>query len=148
MPDDPRTPDAPHPQPEQGGGVAVAPTPAPTPARTRPRPASKPDPERPWLWHVVLLDDDAHTYEYVMAMMQELFAHPLERAFQIAQRVDAEGRAICLTTHKEHAELKLEQIRAFGADPLIASCKGAMSARLEPALDGADGAHGNDGNGR
>ena len=90
------------------------------------------------MWNVVLLDDDDHTYEYVMLMMQELFAHDLPKAFKIAQNVDSQGRAICLTTHKEHAELKQEQIHAFGPDRLMASSKGSMSAILEPADFGGE----------
>lgn len=104
-------------------------------ARTQERPRA----QRPVPWNVVLLDDDEHTYEYVIRMMQRLFAHPLEKAVQIAKAVDRDGRAICKTTHKELAELKVEQIHAFGADHLIASCKGAMSAIIEPAeFDGDD----------
>jgi len=88
---------------------------------------------QPTRWHVVLLDDDAHTYEYVMRMTQSLFRVPTERAFQIARTVDGQGRAVCLTTHKEHAELKRDQIHAFGRDPLMAVCVGSMSAVIEPA---------------
>lgn len=130
---------------DQGTSAAtVAPERPPASAR----PQRKAEPQRPRLWHVVLLDDDEHSYEYVIAMMQTLFGHPLERAFQIAQKVDAEGRAVCLTTHREHAELKLKQIRGFGADPLIASCVGAMGALLEPADYDGDGEGGGDGAGR
>ena len=101
--------------------------------------------ERPWLWNVVLLNDEAHTYEYVMKMCGDLFAHPTERAFQIAKRVDAQGRAVLLTTHKEHAELKLEQVHGFGRDELVMGCAGAMSAIIEPAEcgDGDDKPVGN-----
>lgn len=62
----------------------------------------------------------------------ELFGKPLERAFQMAKEVDDTGRVICTTVHKELAELKQEQIHAYGKDALIASCKGAMSAMIEP----------------
>lgn len=119
-------------------------TPSKKPPTARPAPRSKPkaedapDVEQPRAWNVVLLDDDHHSYEYVIHMVQELFRHPLEKAFKIAQRVDGEGRAVCLTTHKEHAELKRDQILAFGKDPLIASCKGSMSAVIEPADFGTD----------
>jgi ATP-dependent Clp protease adaptor protein ClpS len=81
----------------------------------------------------VLLDDDDHSYEYVMIMVQDLFGFGLEKAFAAARKVDAEGRVVCLTTHKEHAELKLEQILGYGADPRIMGCKGSMSAIIEPA---------------
>jgi len=89
--------------------------------------------ERPWLWNVVLIDDDDHSYDYVINLSCKLFAHPVERAVEIAKAVDAQGRVILMTTHKEHAELKRDQIHAFGRDRLISACQGAMSAVLEPA---------------
>lgn len=94
--------------------------------------------DQPVPWNVVLLDDDEHSYEYVIRMMQELFGHSLERAFQIAKTVDTEGRAICLTTHKEHAELKRDQILAYGRDPIMKESKGSMSAIIEPAEFGGE----------
>lgn len=87
---------------------------------------------------MVLLDDQDHSYDYVIKMMMELFGHPLEKAFKIAETVDNDGRAVCLTTHKEHAELKREQILAYGKDGLIASSAGSMSAIIEPAEFGGD----------
>lgn len=111
---------------------------APSKAPVREQAPRPSEPKQPWQWHVVLLNDDDHSYEYVILMMQALFAHPIERAFKIAKTVDSDGRAICLTTHKEHAELKLEQIIAFGKDPLIDRCAGPMSAIIEPADYGDD----------
>jgi ATP-dependent Clp protease adaptor protein ClpS len=96
------------------------------------------DTDDPVPWNVVLIDDDEHSYEYVISMMQELFGHSLEKAFKIAQAVDNDGRAVCLTTHKEHAELKLEQIMAYGRDKLMAESKGSMTAIIEPAEFGGD----------
>src|SRR5262245_56508567 len=84
-------------------------------------------------YHVVLLNDDDHSYEYVIVMLHELFAHPPEKGFLLAQEVDETGRAIVLTTSLEHAELKQEQIHAYGPDPRIDRCKGSMTAELEPA---------------
>ena len=66
-------------------------------------------------------------------MLHELFAHPPEKGFLLAQEVDEKGRAIVLTTSLEHAELKQEQIHAYGPDPRIERCKGSMTAELEPA---------------
>jgi ATP-dependent Clp protease adaptor protein ClpS len=87
-------------------------------------------------YHVVLLNDDDHTYDYVIAMLQQLFGYPREKGFQMAKEVDTTGRVIVLTTTKEHAELKRDQIHAFGPDPLLPRCKGSMSAIIEPAEGG------------
>jgi ATP-dependent Clp protease adaptor protein ClpS len=84
-------------------------------------------------YHVVLLNDDDHTYEYVIEMLKALFAHPVEKGFQLAKIVDTKGRAIVCTTSLERAELKRDQIHAYGPDPRIPRCKGSMSAEIEPA---------------
>lgn len=84
-------------------------------------------------WHVVLLNDDDHTYEYVVEMLMKLFAKSPERAFLHACEVDATGRTIVDTTSKERAELKVEQIHAYGRDPRLPRSQGSMSAEMEPA---------------
>ncbi len=89
-------------------------------------------PKRQPRYHVILWDDDDHSYDYVIRMMQELFGHPYERGYEMACQVDKAGRAICLTTTLEHAELKRDQIHAYGRDRLIAKCQGSMSCSLEP----------------
>jgi len=115
-------------------GTVEPPAAPATPAtRTRPAPVEKPNTDRPKAWHVVLLDSDEHSYEYVIEMMMTIFRHPIEKAFHIASQVDKRGRAVCATTHRELAELRVEQVRGFGMDPRIASCKSAMRCYLEPA---------------
>ena len=100
-------------------------------AVTRRRRKQSGNPKRQPRYHVVLWNDDDHTYEYVVRMMKGLFGHAFEKGFQIAREVDRAGRAVCLTTTKEHAELKRDQIHAFGKDSLISRCQGSMSASIE-----------------
>lgn len=94
--------------------------------------AKKKPPRRQPPYNVILWNDDDHSFEYVIAMMQKLFNHPEAKGRQIAKEVHLTGRAICLTTTLEHAELKRDQVHAFGPDKMIARCKGAMSATIEP----------------
>lgn len=84
-------------------------------------------------YHVILLNDDDHSFEYVIAMLKELFGHPFEKGFQMAKEVHESGRSVVLTTTREHAELKVDQIHAYGPDPGIPRCQGSMSAVAEPA---------------
>jgi len=84
-------------------------------------------------YNVVLLDDDDHSFEYVIVMLKTLFGHPPEKGYKMAMEVHTTGRVIVATTNLEEAELKRDQIRAFGPDPLIPRCKGSMSATVEPA---------------
>ncbi len=89
-------------------------------------------PKRQPRYNVILWNDEDHSYAYVMVMLQELFGHPLEKGYLLATEVDTAGRAIVLTTTREHAELKRDQIHAYGKDSLIANCQGSMSASIEP----------------
>ncbi len=84
-------------------------------------------------YHVVLLDDDDHTFEYVISMLQTLFGYPPEKGFQHANEVNNTGRTILCTTSKERAELKRDQIHGFGADPRLERSKGSMTSIIEPA---------------
>jgi len=84
-------------------------------------------------YNVVLLDDNDHTYDYVVEMLMKLFGHSQAKAFRMACMVDFTGRVIVDTTSMERAELKRDQIHAYGADWRIPHCQGSMSAVIEPA---------------
>jgi ATP-dependent Clp protease adaptor protein ClpS len=84
-------------------------------------------------FNVVLLDDNDHTYEYVIEMLMKVFGHSNELAYQMACEVDRAGRVIVETTTRERAELKRDQIHSYGADWRISHCRGSMSAIVEPA---------------
>jgi len=112
--------------------IEESPAPAAPPARPRADRKNDRRPKRQPRYHVVLWNDDDHTYEYVIAMLRRLFGFPPEKGFLIAEEVDRTGRAIVMTTTREHAELKRDQIHAFGADRLLARSKGSMSASIEP----------------
>ena len=84
-------------------------------------------------YNVILLDDNDHSYEYVIHMLKVLFGHPPDKGYRMAVEVDTTGRVVVATTNLEQAELKRDQIQAFGPDPLIPRCKGSMSATVELA---------------
>jgi ATP-dependent Clp protease adaptor protein ClpS len=88
------------------------------------------------LYHVVLLNDDLHTYDYVIEMLQKLFCHSASAAFQHALEVDTTGRTIVITCGLAEAEFGRDQIHAYGPDPRIESSKSSMRALIEPAGHG------------
>ncbi|MCP5558178.1 MAG: ATP-dependent Clp protease adaptor ClpS [Verrucomicrobiaceae bacterium] len=94
-------------------------------------PEKKPEIEPPY--HVILFDDDEHTYEYVVEMLCAIFSHSVELAFSMAQTVDKNGRVIVATVHKELAELRVEQIQEYGPDANLKGSSGSMKATMEPA---------------
>lgn len=85
------------------------------------------------LFHVVLLDDDDHTYDYVIEMLEKLFLCSQSAAFQHAVEVDTTGRTVVMTCELPQAEFGRDQIHAYGADWRMPRSKGSMSAVLEPA---------------
>ena len=85
------------------------------------------------LYHVVLLDDDQHTYDYVIEMLHNLFLIPATEGFRKAVEVDATGRTIVITCELPHAEFGRDQIHGYGPDWRMPQSKGSMSAVIEPA---------------
>ncbi len=84
------------------------------------------------LYNVVLLDDDDHTYDYVVEMLEKLFALSLSDAWNHAVEVDNTGRTVVITCELEQAEFGRDQIHAYGADWRMPQSKGSMSAVVEP----------------
>ena len=84
------------------------------------------------LYNVVLLDDNEHTYDYVIEMLCKIFCLSVDAAYQRAVEVDKTGRTIVITCEREQAEFGRDQIHAYGADPRMARSKGSMSAIVEP----------------
>ena len=84
-------------------------------------------------YHLILLDDDDHTYQYVVTMLGSVFGYAPEKGFAIACIVDADGQAILMTASLDEVKLKQDQVHGFGADPLMPHSKGSMSAVIEPA---------------
>ncbi len=85
------------------------------------------------LYRVVLLDDDDHTYDYVIEMLQKIFIFSSAEALRHAQEVDAMGRTILITCELSEAEFGRDQIHAYGRDWRMDRSQGSMSAIVEPA---------------
>jgi len=83
-------------------------------------------------YHVIIWNDEVHTYEYVIELLMQLFSHSLEKAYQITKEVDKAGKGIAWTCHMELAELKRDQILAYGPDWRMAQSKSSIRATIEP----------------
>jgi len=80
---------------------------------------------------LILLDDDHHTYQYVIAMLAAVFGYSTEKGFAIACVVDSQGQAILMTGSRDEVELKQQLVHAFGPDPLMEQSAGSMTAIIE-----------------
>ena len=82
-------------------------------------------------WNVVLLDDDDHTYPYVIEMLHRLFGHDVYRALALTQEVDSTGRVVVFTGSKKDAEWGRDAINSYGADPRLPRSRSSMAAIIE-----------------
>ncbi len=85
-------------------------------------------------YHVIIWNDEEHSYEYVIELLMKTFGHPFAKAYDITWEVDHAGKGVAYTCHRELAELKCEQVLGFGADPRMPRVsKGSIRASIEPA---------------
>lgn len=98
--------------------------------------AAKRKPKKLPPYAVVVLNDDEHTFPYVIETFMKVFGYEKSRCFQLAQEIHTQGRGIVWTGPKEVAELKRDQIRSAGPD-LHASKKVnyPLGVVLEPMPD-------------
>ncbi len=103
-----------------------------TPAREQLTSGSTSDQLEP-LYHLLLIDDDQHSYAYVVEMLGSVLGYGPEKAFVLARIVDTEGRVIIETASHDRVTEHQRQIHSYGADPRIATSLGSMSAVVELA---------------
>jgi ATP-dependent Clp protease adaptor protein ClpS len=82
-------------------------------------------------YHVILENDDYHSYTFVVSVLCKALGYPVERAYQLMLEAHTSGRAIVWTGPKEVAELKAEQIATFHEKP-----HGPLGCTIEPACAG------------
>jgi ATP-dependent Clp protease adaptor protein ClpS len=83
-------------------------------------------------YNVILENDDHHSMEFVMEVLQKALGYNEQHSFQLMMLAHSSGQAVVWTGSKEVAELKLEQMLTFhemrGSKDL-----GPLGVRIEPA---------------
>ena len=64
-------------------------------------------------YNVILLNDDFHSFDFVVMVLRKVYGVTQERGLQLALQAHETGRAVVWTGPKEGAELKVEQMRTF-----------------------------------
>ena len=86
------------------------------------------------LYRVVLLDDNDHTYDYVIEMLQKIFVFSVDLAYHHAEEVDRGGRTVLIVCERCEAEFGRDQIQAYGPDWRLPRSKSSMAAIVEPVV--------------
>lgn len=82
-------------------------------------------------WKVVLLDDDEHTYDYVVEMLMDCCSLSRESAFRCAVEVDLTGRTTVFYGPLEECRRRRDRVHGYGADPRLARSRGSMKAEIQ-----------------
>jgi ATP-dependent Clp protease adaptor protein ClpS len=88
-------------------------------------------------YHVILENDEVHTFEFVVDVLRKALGYATEHALQLTMQAHQTGRAVVWTGPKEVAELKAEQIRTFHEIRAGDKAKlGPLGCTIEPAPGG------------
>ena len=96
---------------------------------TKPREKDETKTRRVPPYNVILENDDYHSFEFVVDVLQKALGYNQQRAFLLTHQAHTSGRAVVWTGTKEVAELKLEQIRSF--HEIRQDGPGVVALRLE-----------------
>jgi ATP-dependent Clp protease adaptor protein ClpS len=84
-------------------------------------------------YNVILENDDYHSFEFVVDVLQKALGYNEQRAFQLTKEAHTSGRAVVWTGPKEVAELKHDQIRSHHEIRADGSKFGPLGCTIEPA---------------
>ena len=85
------------------------------------------------LYHVIILNDDDHTIEYVVEMLQVAIGLSASDALARTLEADSTGSSIVRTCALSDAEEKRDLIHAYGPDWRLPRSRASVTALVEPA---------------
>ena len=100
---------------------------------TKPREREETRTRRVPPFHVILENDDHHSFEFVMGVLQKALGYNQQKCFQLTMLAHESGQAIVWTGTKEVAELKMEQLQSFHEIKASGQKLGPLGVRIEPA---------------
>jgi ATP-dependent Clp protease adaptor protein ClpS len=100
-------------EPDSEGTVVLE---APPEVKERKTEREKTRPKKQPPYALIVENDDFHTFDYVIEVLQKVCGHDLQKAFLLTSQVHHAGQALVWSGALELAELKRDQIRGFGTD--------------------------------
>jgi len=85
------------------------------------------------LYHLIILNDEEHTIDYVVEMLQAIVGLDIPTALARTLEADRTGSSIVRTCGMEEAESKRDRIHAYGPDWRLPHSRGSVAALVEPA---------------
>src|SRR5262245_48549940 len=85
-------------------------------------------------YNVILENDDHHSMEFVIGVLQKALGFSAERAYQHMMLAHNSGQAIVWTSPREVAELKMEQMQSIHETQSGGKNLGPLGVRIQPAV--------------
>lgn len=87
--------------------------------------------ERPCF--VVLINDEDHTYQYVVELLTRVCGLAKNQAFKCAVEVDLAGRTLVYRGSREKCQEVCDKIKSYGPDHRLLHSMSSMHAEVEGA---------------
>jgi ATP-dependent Clp protease adaptor protein ClpS len=84
-------------------------------------------------YHVIIENDDHHSFEFVVEVLCKALGYSEQRALLLTEEAHTKGRAVVWTGSREVAELKAEQILSFHEVRDGGQNLGPLGVCIEPA---------------
>lgn len=97
---------------ESPGQTQTMPPPEPKAPQVKPKPDTEQQHEPPY--RVLLHNDEVNVFENVVRWLHQLMPLTVDEALQRTTEAHTHGKAVLLSTHKERAELYVEQLTSVG----------------------------------
>ena len=107
----------------------------PTKTVADPKAADATSTDKEKLYHIIILNDEEHTIEYVVEMLQAIVRLSPSAALACTLEADSTGSCIVYTCGLEEAENKRDLIHAYGPDWRLPHSRGSVAALVEPAAE-------------
>jgi ATP-dependent Clp protease adaptor protein ClpS len=85
------------------------------------------------VYHLIILNDEDHTIDYVVEMLQAVVGLSEPTALARTLEADRTGSSVVHTCGLEEAETKRDRIHAYGPDWRLPRSRGSVAALVEPA---------------
>lgn len=82
-------------------------------------------------FRLVLLNDNTHSYQYVIDLLASVFGMSIEKAFVLTRAVDQTGRAVVFIGDAVEVEERINRVLAAGPDPLLKISTGPLQVLVE-----------------
>lgn len=91
------------------------------------------DQPEPELFGLVLLNDDTHTFDYVITVLHNVFGISAEAGYAMAETIHLHGWRVIFTGSWQEVVQKRAEVLACGPDPRMPNSTGPLNVEIHEA---------------